>query len=75
MDPIQNLTLQPPPGSEGACANNHPWYPETTRWRKRNRNGALSLERDCLRCKRASEARRRRRKRAEQRAAMSGGTS
>ena len=70
MDPLQNPTLAEPPGSEGVCANNHPWYPETTRWRKRNRGGRLTLERDCLRCKRASEARRRRRKRAEQLAGL-----
>jgi hypothetical protein len=46
------------------CGAGHPWKPETTRWRRRVRNGRVTVERDCLRCKSAGESRRRSRKTA-----------
>lgn len=48
-----------------ACGNGHTWRPETTRWRKRIRNGRTTTERDCLVCKRESEHTRRRNRRAQ----------
>ena len=52
-----------------SCSNGHPWTTETTRWRTRTRNGRISRERDCLRCKGASENLRRRNQRAALRGA------
>lgn len=61
------IRLQPFKSRE-TCANGHPWTPETTRWRTRGDRGkhTAAVERDCLLCKRESEARRRKRRTAEQ---------
>jgi len=45
--------------SRTECGNGHPWRVETTRWRRRVRGGRVTVERDCLVCKRESEHRRR----------------
>lgn len=62
------LTKQPFRDRE-TCANGHPWKPETTRWRRRNRGGrhGTAPERDCLVCKDKSEGRRRKRRAIERR--------
>lgn len=48
--------LTPVMRARDTCSNNHPWRPETTRWRKRDRGGrhGWAVERDCLICKAVS---------------------
>lgn len=56
-----------PWASREKCANGHPWTPESTRWRIRHDKGETAPSRDCLVCKRVSEADRRRRKKISER--------
>lgn len=68
MTRLKTDTLtRPSARKRAACVNGHPWREETTRWRKRTRNGRASTERDCLVCKRESDHERRSRRRQEQR--------
>lgn len=52
--------VRQPYAARPACANGHPWRPETTRWRIRTDKGESTPSRDCIVCKRVSEGNRRR---------------
>lgn len=47
------------------CANGHPWTAASTRWRIRRDKGETNPTRDCLVCKRVSEAQRKKRRISE----------
>lgn len=49
------------------CANGHPWTRENTRWRIRRDKGESTPTRDCLTCKRKSEATRKARRATDRR--------
>ena len=59
---IPSGTVQREPyASRTHCSRGHRWTPSTERWRARlYPSGAVIKERDCLVCKRESEAKRRR---------------
>lgn len=55
------MVTKEPFASRTHCAHGHRWSAATERWRERVLpSGGTTKERDCLVCKRASEARRRR---------------
>lgn len=55
------MVTKEPFASRTHCAHGHRWQASTERWRMRVRPGkGTTRERDCLVCKRESEARRRR---------------
>lgn len=65
------VMVREPFASREACVNGHAWTTATTRWRRRThqraRGSYVTVERDCLVCKRVSEAKRKKSRMSERR--------